>query len=156
MTADELLYDLRLAGFHLWLEGERLWVNPAPKLTDDQRANIRTYRDGLAELLREEAQAVPVLEHWILPDPMHSMTPPWENPPAEAVDLDLADWFRSALEAKQLPSRPFQLDRAQLVTEPARLYAWVGERLATPGASAIGAECAKIIRRLKAVVEGQP
>jgi len=59
MRARELLQRLRLEGFGLTVDGDRLIVTPASALTDDRRLQIRLHKPELLALLsewRDEAQ----------------------------------------------------------------------------------------------------
>ena len=53
-TAAWLLYDLREAGYSVWLEGHRFYVAPRGRLGPAARAAIARHRDAIhRELLRE-------------------------------------------------------------------------------------------------------
>lgn len=64
MTA--LLADLRARGFRLWLEGVSTvgpdaaitaHIEPASKLTADDKAQLREHREGILDLLHHEIPA---------------------------------------------------------------------------------------------------
>jgi hypothetical protein len=54
MPPDRLLAQLRAQGFRLWLDADRLGVQPASKLTPDLRAAITSHRADLLTSLAEE------------------------------------------------------------------------------------------------------
>lgn len=51
MTANDLYHDLIVQGFSLSVNGESLTLSPSSRLTDNQRAQIRTYKAELMALL---------------------------------------------------------------------------------------------------------
>jgi len=51
MTANDLYHDLIVQGFSLSVNGESLTLSPSSQLTDNQRAQIRTYKAELMALL---------------------------------------------------------------------------------------------------------
>jgi len=53
MSAADLLQQLRLEGFGLTVDGDRLIVTPATELTDERRALIRQHKTELLALLSE-------------------------------------------------------------------------------------------------------
>jgi hypothetical protein len=58
MSAPQLLADLTAAGFTLTAQGGSLVVSPSSRLTDAQRAAVRTHRaDLLALVTRRDARA---------------------------------------------------------------------------------------------------
>lgn len=54
MNAVEVLANLRDRGFHIDAAGNKLLVTPASRLTDADRAAIRSSLRGLVELLEED------------------------------------------------------------------------------------------------------
>jgi hypothetical protein len=57
MNAATLLHELHMAGFRLWIEGDKLLVSPFSDLTDARREQIKAHRDALVELLRQPEDA---------------------------------------------------------------------------------------------------
>lgn len=57
MSARDLLADLTAAGFELTAQGGSLVVSPASRLTDAQRAAVRTHRTDLLALVADRDAA---------------------------------------------------------------------------------------------------
>jgi hypothetical protein len=55
MTPVDLLDLLKHAGFAVRLDAGKLLVNPASRLTDDERQALREHREGLIAVLSGEA-----------------------------------------------------------------------------------------------------
>lgn len=63
-TPDALLAELRRGGFSLQLEGDRLLVGPAGKLTADLAQRITRHKAGLLALLTQPATPAVPAEPW--------------------------------------------------------------------------------------------
>jgi len=100
MSAADLLWTLWAAGFKARVDGARLMVSPAERLTPELTAAIHEHKAGLLELLREQAA-----------DPFAVAVPwgqgPWgwlphpASPEYEALLIPAAEFraFWAALEA---------------------------------------------------------
>lgn len=49
----DLLCDLTRQGFHAWIDGETLWVEPRERITGELRQTIRAHKPGLLRLIQE-------------------------------------------------------------------------------------------------------
>ncbi|MFE8032400.1 hypothetical protein [Thiohalocapsa marina] len=76
MNAAEILHTLTDQGFNMAVEGDRLTITPSSRLTDTLRAEIRTHKFALVELLTRPANDEP--------------TPP---PPATASRAEVEQWM---------------------------------------------------------------
>lgn len=72
MNAAQLLEAMHATGFAVELEGGRILVSPSDRITDAMRAEIRSCRDELAELLASvEREAAELIERLRQADPDH-------------------------------------------------------------------------------------
>lgn len=70
MSASTTLQTLAEAGFTVALDGDRIVVSPAPRLTDGLRASIRANRADLVALLQSvEREAAELIERLRQADP---------------------------------------------------------------------------------------
>lgn len=63
MGARELLRELTGAGFSVEVEGDKLMIRPASRLTDALRAELRAAKPGLMTLLQGESSAAAIRAH---------------------------------------------------------------------------------------------
>lgn len=73
MGARDTLTMLTAAGMAVSVDGERLLVQPASRLTDDQRIAVRADKSGIVALLQRHGSA------WNTLDPLPETGPDWDD-----------------------------------------------------------------------------
>lgn len=146
MGARDLLSDLADAGISIQIEGDRLVVRPASKITDDMRSALRAARADLLVLLKPQPMRLYRLTPAEL-DLAHAV--PWDDAACARFAARLGRFLRLGFSgadaddlAKRLHLRDVQIDDRHLCVECQHLAGHVsaGWRCRTHRAAGVAAD----------------